>query len=117
MEKLLNIDALGKRIRECRKARGYSVKKLSEISGVSDSHINNIESANVRGSAEALVRIANALDTSVDMLLTESLNAKASQGARLYEYGKILEDCNESEMKLIVELIKTLKKNLREMDA
>lgn len=115
MEKTLNIDALGRRVRQHRMEKGYSVEKLSEISGVSESHISNIESANVRGSAEAIVRIANALDTSVDVLLSDSLKGKTLQGARMHEYAELLEDCSEAERKIIIEMGKTLKKNLREM--
>lgn len=62
MDKEINLNALGQKVKEYRMEKGYSAEKLSEIAGVSKSHINNIESANSRASAEVLVRIANALD-------------------------------------------------------
>lgn len=114
MDKEINLSALGKRVKEYRMEKGYSAEKLSEIAGVSKSHINNIESANSRASAEVLVRIANALDISVDVLLCDSL--KESQKARMAEYSKILENCNEKETKIIVDTVKTLKESLRGAD-
>ncbi|MCM1245201.1 MAG: helix-turn-helix domain-containing protein [Roseburia sp.] len=114
MDKEINLNALGQRVKEYRMQKGYSAEKLSEIAGVSKSHINNIESANSRASAEVLVRIANALDISVDVLLCDSL--KESQKARMTEYTKILENCNEKETKIIVDTVKTLKESLRGAD-
>ncbi len=86
MEKELDINALGEKIKQYRIARGYSAQRLSNITGVSKSHINNIESANSHASAEVLVRIANALEISVDILLCDSLNRKTSQEARMTEF-------------------------------
>ncbi len=115
MEKKLDFGALGRKIKQCRMEKGYSAEKLSEVAGVSKSHINNIESANSRASAEVLVRIANALDTSVDVLLSDSLRGKALQMARIREYQQMLEDCTESEAKVIVDMVKALRKSLRQM--
>ena len=116
MEKTLDRTTLGKRVKEYRLKSGYSAAKLGKLTGVSKSHINNIESANCNASAEVLVRIANVLDTSIDVLLCESLNGKASQQARMYEFAKMLEDCSDLETKIIVETVKVLKKNLKEAE-
>lgn len=114
MEKELNFNALGQKVKEYRIAKGYSAEKLGEIAGVSKSHITNIESANSRASAEVLVRIANALDVSVDILLCDSLKTKISHDARINEYARLLEGCNEPETKIIVDTVKALKESLRE---
>lgn len=116
MEKELNVSALGHKVKEYRMRRGYSAEKLGKIAGVSKSHINNIETANSRASAEVLVRIANALDVSIDVLLCDSLEGNASQKARLTEYAKMLEGCNEREVKIIVDTVKSLRDSLREED-
>lgn len=116
MEKELNICALGQKVKQYRMGKGYSAEKLSELAGVSKSHINNIESANSHASAEVLVRIANALDISVDLLLCDSLKGKACQRARLFEYSKMLEGCSESETKIIIDTVKALKDSLRDFD-
>lgn len=114
MEKVLDAGALGRKVRQYRMDKGYSAEKLSRIAGVSKSHINNIESANSHASADVLIRIANALDTSVDVLLSDSLSVGASQKARMLEYAKLLEDCDEGETKIIVETVRALKKGLKE---
>lgn len=41
MEKKLDLSALGQKVKQYRKEMGYSAEKLSEIAGVSKSHINN----------------------------------------------------------------------------
>ncbi len=115
-ERKLNVLALGRRVQQYRKAKGYSTDKLGKLVGVSKSHINNIESGNSRASAEILVRIANALDVSVDMLLCDSLSAKMSQRARMAEYTKIMNECNAIESKVIIDTVKALKISLREQD-
>ncbi len=114
MDKILDAGALGRRVKQYRTEKGYSAEKLSRIAGVSKSHINNIESANSHASADVLIRIANALDISVDILLCDSLDEEASQKARMLEYAKLLEDCSEPDTKIIVETVRALKKSLKE---
>ena len=116
MEKKLDISALGRKVRQYRAEKGYSAEKLGEIAGVSKSHINNIESANAHASAEVLVRIANALEVSVDVLLCDSLDGKASRGARANEFAGLLEECTEQQTKVIVNTVKTLRENLKELE-
>ena len=116
MEKKLDIYALGQKVKQYRKEKGYSAEKLSEIAGVSKSHINNIESANSHASAEVLVRIANALDISVDILLSDSLEGRSSQQAHMKEYAQILEECTGREAKIIVNTVKALKESLKEAE-
>lgn len=113
-ERELNVTALGKRVKEYRKTRNYSAEKLGEMVGVTQSHITNIESGNSRASAEILVRIANALDVSLDMLLCDSLSAKANQKARMAEYAQMLDECSAKETKVIVDTVKALKTSLQE---
>lgn len=114
MENELNKEALGMKVKQFRKEKGYTAEKLADISHVSKSHINNIESANSNASTAVLVRIANALDVSVDVLLEDSLNEKTCQKARLTEYNKIIDGCSASEMKVILNTLKTLRESLRE---
>lgn len=54
------------RLRECREAKNISQVKLSEISGISRPTIIKIESGeNVEVKASTLVKLAEALDTTV----------------------------------------------------
>lgn len=65
--------ALGKRLKTARTKRGYSIKELSGISGLSEQHISNLESGRDSASVEAVVALANSLQVSLDLLLFESL--------------------------------------------
>lgn len=114
MERKLDICALGQKVKQYRKEKGYSAERLGEIAGVSKSHINNIESANSNASAEVLVRIANALEISVDILLCDSLEGRSSQRARVTEYARMLEKCTEKQAKIITDTVRALKESLEE---
>lgn len=116
MDRELNLSALGQNVKRYRVKKGYSADHLGEITGVSKSHIVNIESANSHASTEVLVRIANALDVSVDTLLCDSLERKAARDARILEYANLMKDCDERETKIIVDTVRILKDCLREAE-
>ena len=52
-----------------RKYRGMTLRELSERTSLSASYLSEIESGHKAGSAEALRRIAEALDTTIDALV------------------------------------------------
>ena len=114
MDKIVNTKALGINIKRYREDKGISAGKLAEKAGVSLSHINNIESASANASAEVLVRIANTLGISIDILLSDSLQGEANRRARMMEYCKVLEDCDEEELQVIVGTVTALKWELRQ---
>ncbi|MBE5922698.1 MAG: helix-turn-helix transcriptional regulator [Lachnospiraceae bacterium] len=113
MKKAVNYCSLGANIRKYREEKGLSAEKLSTLSNVSKSHINNIESANSKPSLEVLVRIANALDVSLDVLVCDSLYT--SKHIKMMEYAIALDNCNEGEVRLIVETTKILKRELKNL--
>jgi len=113
MEKIIDIKNLGNNVRRYREDKGFTAAKLAELTGVSISHINNIESASSHASAEVLVRISSALDVPLDLLLCDSLTGEANRMARIMEYYKLLEDCSESEMKIIMATLEVLKRELK----
>ncbi len=113
MKKAINVRKLGVNVKRYREEKGLTVGKLAEIAGVSISHINNIESASTHASAEVLVRISNALGIPLDLLLCDSLAGEANRMARIMEYYTLLEDCDESESKIIMATLQTLKNELK----
>ncbi|MCH5252447.1 MAG: helix-turn-helix transcriptional regulator [Lachnospiraceae bacterium] len=113
MEKVINARALGANVKRWREDMGLTVEKLAEYTETSPSHINNIESASSGISAEKLVRIANALEVPLDLLLCDSLKGEANRQARIMEYYTLLEDCTEAEAKIIMTMLYTLKKELK----
>lgn len=113
MEKAINVRSLGVNVKRYREEKGITASKLAEITGMSVSHINNIESASTHASAEVLVRISNALGIPIDLLLCDSLTGEANRMARIMEYYTMLDGCDETESKIIMATLETLKTELR----
>jgi transcriptional regulator with XRE-family HTH domain len=67
----LDYGKLGMRIKEARIAKGLTQENLAESVNCNTSHISNIENNHTKVSLNVLLAIANALDTSIDYLLTE----------------------------------------------
>lgn len=64
---------LGAAIRKKRTERGWKIADLAEKAGVSDDFIGKIERADAIPSLQTVVTIANALEVSVDFLLSDNL--------------------------------------------
>jgi len=62
----------GKRLTECRKAKGLSQKELANLLNTSHSVIGKYEREEMTPSIEAAVKLANLLDTTVAYLLGEN---------------------------------------------
>lgn len=65
---------LGKKIQFYRKQKGLTQAQLAETAGYSHTYIGSLENGRSKPSLEAVVRIANLLDTTPDQLLDDSLN-------------------------------------------
>ncbi len=113
MEKAVNRKALGVIVKKYRLDKKLTVEKFSELSGVSESHIKNIESASTHASADALVRIANALETPLDVLLEDSLVGDPQKMARMKEYSLMMTECTASELKIVNGVVRALLSELR----
>lgn len=67
------ITPLGKKIRQLRKEKGYTLEKLAELSDSSKSYIWELENKNPpRPSAEKVAKIASALGVTSDYLISSS---------------------------------------------
>ena len=97
---------IGQRIRRIRKAKGYSQEQLSEMVGISVTHMSHIETGNTKLSLSVLVKVALALDVQTDDLLTE---ARSGRSQTLDQLSALLEGCTEAEMRVIYDLAKTAK--------
>ncbi len=73
-----NIDfqKLGKRIHSARTKKGLELKQLSEMLGIEQGSLANIESGNSAPSTDLLFNLSDILDVPVDYLLMDSLNNK-----------------------------------------
>lgn len=107
----LNYHAIGTRIRRLRKEQGLTQQRLAELSDQEPSNISHIERGATKLSLPTIVNIANALGTTVDNLLCDSLlNSHATYEQ---ETSKLLADCTHQELKIITGTIRALKELLR----
>lgn len=99
----INYKDIGIRIKQERFNQNITQEKLAEISGISVTHMSNIENANTKLSLPVLVNIANALNC----------NTNSNLNASLSMISKILSDCSSEERIIIIDTIQALKNSLK----
>lgn len=107
----LDFVAIGKRIKIARIKQGITQETVAEKIGISPQHVSNIETGNARISLTALVSIANLLKVSVDELLCD--NILVSKPIFEKEASEVLEDCNEYEIRIMIDMMKAAKSSIR----
>lgn len=107
----LDYKAIGKRIKIARIRKDLSQEELAEQTGFSNVHISNIESGSTKFSLTAVVKLANALDTSVDRFLCD--NVFASHHIFVEEAQELLKDCDNYEIRIILDIMQATKETLR----
>ncbi|MBQ7474684.1 MAG: helix-turn-helix transcriptional regulator [Clostridia bacterium] len=98
---------IGKRIRSYRKSLGISQEQLAEAVGISVTHMSHIETANTKLSLPVLIKIAENLHVSTDVLIHESFSSDNT--SKLDELASILETCNDREARIIIEIARGVK--------
>ena len=71
MQQEIDYAKLGLKIKEIRISRGLTQDTLAEMVSCNTSHISNIENNHTKVSLNVLLAIANALNTSIDYLLSD----------------------------------------------
>lgn len=95
----LDYKAIGKRVKIARIKADLTQEKLSELVGVSPTHLSNIETGTTRVSLNTIVSIANALKiTSDDLLCDNVIKAKVQIEQ---DIALVLDDCDEYEIRII----------------
>lgn len=102
---------LGQRIRTARMAAGLSQEQLAEMVGLTSQHISHTEVASTKISLPALVKIANALHTSVDKLLFDSV--QESKTHLMAEVQTVFADCTPDEVYVMLEAASAVKRSIR----
>ncbi len=102
----MNIDyiAIGQRIRIRRKEIGITQQKLAEMADLSDTNISHIERGATKLSLPSLVAIANALETTPDSLLMDSVDK--SEPMIKAEFARLFENCTKQEYKMLYDICK-----------
>ena len=107
----INYSLIGNRIKTARKAKGLSQSELSELIDKSVGYMSYIETGSKKPSLETLIQIANALDVTIDELLSDNL-AAASPVSNT-QINQLLSDCSAFEKRVILLSIKSIKEAIR----
>ena len=112
----MNYELLGRKIRQQRKEKKYTLEQLAEKLDVSTTFIGQIERAKGIPSLETLVKIANALETSTDSLLFGDLNNKSGNDHFIVKVAELTETFTPGEKELLlkqIEIINEYRNNVK----
>ncbi|SHK52189.1 helix-turn-helix domain-containing protein [Hespellia stercorisuis] len=106
----MNYYEIGQRIRKYRKAYNLSQEQLADKVGISATHMSHIETGNTKLSLAVLVKIAEALSVQTDALIYDA--PQVNRTAMTDEISDILSSCKPEELKIVTDVIKSLKISL-----
>lgn len=104
---ITDLKMLGKRIIDARKSKKISQLELSEMVGISVSHLSNIENGYTSFGVEIFIKIVEALNVSADELLlikSPTVTTKLSS-----EFDELISDCSPTEVVTILKMAKEMK--------
>lgn len=107
----LDYKAIGQRIKAVRLKRGLTQEQLVELTGISNSHISNIETGHTKIGLPTLIIIANALYVTADKILCDNLNNSVNLFKN--EIMEVIKDCSDYEIKILADTCSALKTSLR----
>ena len=107
----IDYKSIGRRIKAARTRLDMTQERLAEQVNLSPSHLSNIETGTTKVSLPTLVKLANALDVSVDGLLADSV--VQSKAVFEQDIQSILSDCDNYEIRVIADIAAATKKTLR----
>lgn len=102
----LNFEQIGEKLRTIRLSKNLTQEYIANAVDINTSHISNIENNRVKVSLSTLVQICNALDTTVDYVLSEEYNDSSS--AIEQEILHELHACSNETKEQILKIVKVL---------
>lgn len=107
----IDYKALGLRVRSVRERNKLTQEAVSDKTGLSLSHISNIETGNTKVSLPTLKLLADIFGTTVDEFLADS--ALHEKTVHKNNIASELKDCSPAELRYFAQMIKNEKQNLR----
>lgn len=108
----LKIDyvGIGKRVKAAREKKGMKQNNLAALAEIGATNLSHIERGVAKVSLPTLLKIANALDVSMDELMCDSL----TKSKHIYsnKIAEILEESSDNEVRIMEETLNTLHKVL-----
>lgn len=109
---MIDYISIGKQIKKRRNQLKLTQEVLAEKVYISIPHLSRIENGSSKPSLQTLVDLCNALDTTIDNLMQDSVPAaKRNIEGRM---GELLEDCSLQELELLTEVAEVILKRTRE---
>lgn len=102
---------IGQKIRELRTSQNMSQFALAEKANVSPTYISYVENGQKCMSLETLINIANALNTTPDIILAGAYEQHTTHSKS--EFADIIGDCTLYESRIVLETAKAVKSSLR----
>ena len=106
----IDYKAIGQRIKIARMKKGIT-QEAADLIDITPAHMSNVETGKTKVSLPTLIEIANALSVSVDTLLSD--NVLASKIIFEGEAKELFKDCDEYEIRFLVDILKSAKTALR----
>lgn len=99
----LNFKQIGEKIKKIRLSKNLTQEYISNMADVNTSHISNIENNRVKVSLSTLVQICNALNVTVDYILSEEYKepSTAIEQEILHELKLCSDDTKEQVLKIV----------------
>lgn len=100
--------SLGVLIKEKRKSKGFTQAELGGLVGISTRHVGKLEDGTYIPKLSTYLKISNVLDFSIeDVKITQKYTPRRLEADIL----NVLKGYNESELKLCLDIILSIKKN------
>lgn len=106
---MIDYASMGKRIRENRKAKKLTQEQLAEKVNISPTFLSMIETGMKPGAFDTYMRIAIALDVTLDYL-SQDIVPKAGINEQVNELLDEFQSLEESKRKFILEIVKQIKR-------
>lgn len=103
---VMNLKAIGTRIKEAREKNDITQEQLAEMVGLSSTHISVIERGVKAPKLETFIKIANALNVTSDALLLDVLDNSLQITAN--ELSKQIERLSPEEQRKILKVVRVL---------
>lgn len=108
----LDYNIIGRRIKEIRNSKRISQMVLAEKCDICDSYLSYIECGRRIPSLALLLKIAEALDTSIDTIFIESTDN--DEDTYTYDFEELMGDCTLYEKRIIYDTLLSLKESIRQ---
>jgi len=107
----VNYKEIGERIRTLRIEKGWTQRKLADKIDMTTTHVSHIENGTTKLGLPTIIEIANALNTTVDHLLCDSIVQSGTEYT--LEFAQLISDCSPLEIRYLTEICKAALDALR----